>query len=342
MVNVANKIVSIIIPTLNEEKNIKELLINIYEQRYRPIDVLISDVGSLDKTRHIVIDFATKLSPSNFTITLIKGEDYGSLKSPAFAKNIGVLNAKGKYIIFIDADMRLLDKDFIMKVKEKLDENPWVGVKAKPLIDTILEKSLVAESATWYRNSPSCRTYMAIRRELAEQRLFDTNLGVYEDVDYFEFYLQRTLRITPLCADTSIGIHDAHTFSALFRRERWYGRTIYYFVHKHLKMKNLSLLDGMLLIFERVLPITTLSAMLVIAFIPSMPLYLRLSLAILLMIIFAWRRIRFYMKMPNEHKSIKLFIIITFIELIFRPFAYSIGLVEGMFRILINKQKLSR
>jgi len=51
---------SIVIPALNEEEHIEHLLRSIYEQDYRPIEVIVVDDGSTDATKQIVKKFCIK------------------------------------------------------------------------------------------------------------------------------------------------------------------------------------------------------------------------------------------------------------------------------------------
>ncbi|MFA5232742.1 MAG: glycosyltransferase [Candidatus Paceibacterota bacterium] len=94
---------SIIIPTLNEEKNLSSLLPAIRQEGVENLEIVIADAGSTDKTREIAGNFGC-----------IIGE--GGL--PADGRNKGALKAKGDIFLFLDADLKL-SKGF---VKNSLEE----------------------------------------------------------------------------------------------------------------------------------------------------------------------------------------------------------------------------
>jgi hypothetical protein len=48
-------------------------------------------------------------------------------------------------LIFLDADVIPINRDFVSKVRKALDHSPHVTIRVKPLIDTIVEKAIVAE-----------------------------------------------------------------------------------------------------------------------------------------------------------------------------------------------------
>ncbi len=80
---------SIIIPTLNEEKYLPKLLESIKEQDFYDYEVIISDAGSKDRT----LDIANR-----FGCVIAKGG------LPAKGKNSGARIAKGDILLFSDAD----------------------------------------------------------------------------------------------------------------------------------------------------------------------------------------------------------------------------------------------
>ena len=94
-------LVSILIPARDEEKNILTLLQSIKDQDYKDIEVIILDDHSTDKTYKICADFASR----NDAFRIIKGE---SLSSDWLGKNFAchqlAQQAKGKYLLFLDAD----------------------------------------------------------------------------------------------------------------------------------------------------------------------------------------------------------------------------------------------
>ncbi len=96
---------SIIIPTLNEEKKLGDLLKEIREQTWTNYEVIVSDGNSDDKT----IEIAQKYNCRFFI------EKDNSLRHPSIQRNNGVKIAKGDLLLFLDADTRLPNKYFLEK-----------------------------------------------------------------------------------------------------------------------------------------------------------------------------------------------------------------------------------
>ncbi|PKM89270.1 hypothetical protein CVU83_00400 [Candidatus Falkowbacteria bacterium HGW-Falkowbacteria-2] len=87
---------SIIIPTLNEEKYLPLLLASIKKQVFSDYEIIVSDGKSEDKTVSIALSAGCRVV-----------EDEG--RSPARQRNIGAKVAKGDTIMFLDADTLLPD-----------------------------------------------------------------------------------------------------------------------------------------------------------------------------------------------------------------------------------------
>jgi len=96
---------SIIIPTLNEEKYLPALLESIKEQDFgrEGREVIVADAGSKDKTREIAGSFGCRI---------IRGG------LPAKGRNEGTKVAKGDLLLFLDADLKL-PTDFLKKSLEE-------------------------------------------------------------------------------------------------------------------------------------------------------------------------------------------------------------------------------
>lgn len=96
-----NKLVSIAIPTFNCEKNIKECLKSLKKQTYKPLEIIVVDSFSADKTPEIAKKYNSKVysfgrDPKNI-------HAFGA----PYQRNFGAAKATGEYLYWLDSDMRL-------------------------------------------------------------------------------------------------------------------------------------------------------------------------------------------------------------------------------------------
>jgi hypothetical protein len=90
--HVENKpLISIIIPAYNEEKYLPRCLASLARQKYPNKEIIVCDNNSTDRTRDVV---------SPYTSRYIFVREQGVSR----AKNAGAANAKGKILVFLDAD----------------------------------------------------------------------------------------------------------------------------------------------------------------------------------------------------------------------------------------------
>jgi glycosyltransferase involved in cell wall biosynthesis len=89
-------VVSIIIPTYNDENYISKCLDSVISQTYNDIEIIVIVDGATDRTESIVRQYAKKDKRINFFIQ----ENAGA--GPA--RNYGIKKANGEYIVFVDAD----------------------------------------------------------------------------------------------------------------------------------------------------------------------------------------------------------------------------------------------
>jgi glycosyltransferase involved in cell wall biosynthesis len=90
-------LVSIIIPCYNAERWIAEAIESALDQTYSPIETIVIDDGSTDKSLQVIKSFGSKIAWET-------GENRGG----NHARNRGVALSKGEYIQFLDADDYLL------------------------------------------------------------------------------------------------------------------------------------------------------------------------------------------------------------------------------------------
>ena len=114
--------VSIIIPFYNEEVTIKDCLETITKLSYPKYEVIFVNDGSIDHGPSIV-----KRYLKNKKIRLVKGSHEGVAR----ARNTGIIHAKGKILVFTDADC-IFYKDWLRKLVKPLVDNPKLGVVGGP------------------------------------------------------------------------------------------------------------------------------------------------------------------------------------------------------------------
>ncbi len=94
--------VSVVIPTYNEEKALPETLQVLFRQT-GDYEVIVVDGGSTDRTRAIVSEFA--LSPQSSALSTVRL--LSSPKGRAIQMNAGAKVAKGEWLLFLHADTLL-------------------------------------------------------------------------------------------------------------------------------------------------------------------------------------------------------------------------------------------
>jgi len=105
---------SIIIPTLNEEKYLPSLLNSILAQNYNgKMQIIVVDGSSKDRTIQIANEYKLKFSDLLIIVSQKRGVSY--------QRNRGAEKAKYKYLFFIDADM-ILPHGFINRFLKEINE----------------------------------------------------------------------------------------------------------------------------------------------------------------------------------------------------------------------------
>src|ERR1700756_1773689 len=106
--------VSVVIPAYNSARYIGETLDSVFRQTYRDFEVLVINDGSPDTEALEAV-----LRPYFERIVYLKQENRG----PAAARNLGIRQARGEYIAFLDSDDCWLPEDLASQ-RRMFDETP--------------------------------------------------------------------------------------------------------------------------------------------------------------------------------------------------------------------------
>lgn len=101
---------SIIVPVYNTEKYVKRCLDSIKSQSFKDYEVIIINDGSTDNSSDII---------SKYPYKIINQENQGL----SMARNNGVKDASGEYLIFLDSD-DYIEKDLLKEINNSLSNKP--------------------------------------------------------------------------------------------------------------------------------------------------------------------------------------------------------------------------
>lgn len=115
--HIANKIVSVVIPTLNGEMRLPTCLKSLICQTFprNSIEIIVIDDLSTDRTIDVCKNFQVDLM-------LTSGK-----RNIEYSKFLGLMNASGKYVLFLDDDNELISTDWIKHGVQFLELHPNAG-----------------------------------------------------------------------------------------------------------------------------------------------------------------------------------------------------------------------
>lgn len=109
--------VSVIIPAYNIEHYIERSIISCIQQSFKDIEIIVINDGSTDNTLKVI----NKIKFDDDRIIIIDKENQGSME----ARKSGLKIAKGEYIMFVDGDDYLDNKDSIKILYENAKKNDY-------------------------------------------------------------------------------------------------------------------------------------------------------------------------------------------------------------------------
>lgn len=108
--------ISIIIPLYNSEPFLLQCLNSIKEQTFRDFEIIIINDFSTDSSLKIASEYKEKYKAE---LKLFKIINLGHNRGVSYARNIGLLAAKGNYICFLDSD-DFIKPDFLEIMYKKI------------------------------------------------------------------------------------------------------------------------------------------------------------------------------------------------------------------------------
>lgn len=110
--------VSVIIPCYNQGQFIDEAIESVFAQTYKDFEVTVINDGSTDAQTNLILGSYDKRP-----IKLIQTDNQGVAR----ARNLGIRESSGEYILPLDADDKI-GNSYMEKAVEVLDANPGIGI----------------------------------------------------------------------------------------------------------------------------------------------------------------------------------------------------------------------
>lgn len=202
-------LVSVIVPAYQAEPYLAQCLDSILGQTHKNLEVLVINDGSRDNTRQICDEYAQKDS----RIKAFHKEN-GGVSS---ARNVGLANATGEYVVFCDSDDTLRSAYVEHLLKLAQDHNCQMSYCARafwedrttyetagvpdPNAPIIMESRQAMENllrSRYIGGSPWC---WLMERSLLDGLSFDPALHLDED---YTFILQVLSRAKQICIDKTV------------------------------------------------------------------------------------------------------------------------------------------
>lgn len=180
--------VSIIILTKNEEDTIGKCLEYILNQTYSNLEIIVVDANSIDSTVDIARKYGAKVVKERK-----KGGGFG------YARNLGVKVAKGNFILFLSADVYLVDPETLEKALNSIFDYNVDGVWGKLIfpktpLGVYFSRAFEAPlqiTDKWNSKPPRTTCFLMLKREVFDEiGYFDENFkeGVEDQEFIFRLY----------------------------------------------------------------------------------------------------------------------------------------------------------
>lgn len=166
--------ISLVIPAYNAEKTISKALDSLLKQTIdkEKVEIIVVNDGSTDGTGDVLLEYSKRFP--NFKI--INQENKGALA----AANIGFKEAKGDYVIKLDAD-DYFEREILQKLANELDKNNDIDFVYSDYYEIGLDnKKIIVDTS---KNLFNCVAIGIIFRKKVLERF-----GFYDENIFFSEY----------------------------------------------------------------------------------------------------------------------------------------------------------
>lgn len=216
--NSAQNIVTVIIPTFNRQKMVLDAINSVYDQTYRPIELIVVDDGSTDETKDLIENWVKKHKSDPFFNMFYEYQDNIGVSG---ARNLGLIKSHGEFIQYLDSDDLLLPNRLEVCI---------AAFKKNPDLDFVhsafyldygddSRRGYILSRPVSIGSKPNPRNYVWTAAGLFRRKLifeagpWNENLQICEDSEYFS----RLFAITENCLaiPDALAIKRKHSESRL-------------------------------------------------------------------------------------------------------------------------------
>ncbi len=180
--------ISIIVPTLNEEKYIAATLESL-KSLSLPHEIIVSDGGSTDKTLEIARKYTDKIVPA-------EGEGYRTISKN---RNAGARKSQGEFLVFVDSAVTIPNVNaFFARALADFEKMPELlglsgFIKVEPSVATFMDKivhqimtmNFIILNNALHRGAAAGKFQMIRREAFFRLGGFREDLPTAEDLDMF-------------------------------------------------------------------------------------------------------------------------------------------------------------
>lgn len=180
-------LVSVVIPVKDRRQWITGALESVFNQTYRPLEVVVVDNGSTDATPLTVTEWAAAHCCPGFKVSLVREKMPGA----SAARNCGTSISKGEFIVFLDSDDRM-EPGLVAEAVARFESSPSAPFVAwrRRIVGGIHEGHINRlpgrrpEERQIVNCCLSTQSFMARRGAIEETGGWDPELPVWNDLEF--------------------------------------------------------------------------------------------------------------------------------------------------------------